>query len=85
MMLYDVALSHPYINTEAEARGRIEDLASTPDDFCFMELDDEEEWDDDDFDEDELDDEDRSSAERRREERGQRAEGAMNATLCASA
>jgi hypothetical protein len=53
MMLYDICLSHPYINTEAEARGRIEDMGLNPDDFCFMEFDDEEEWDEEDLDEDE--------------------------------
>jgi hypothetical protein len=45
MMLYDVALSHPYINTEAEARDRIADLGIDPDRICFMEFEDEEEWD----------------------------------------
>src|SRR5262245_22566695 len=49
MMLYDVCLSHPYITTEAEARGRIEDMGLNPDHFCFMEFDDEEEWDDEDL------------------------------------
>jgi len=34
MSLYDVILSHPYINTEA--RGRLEDLGLDPDFFLIM-------------------------------------------------
>src|SRR5262249_30708294 len=42
MALYDVMLSHPYIDSEADARGRIEDLGLNPDDFFYMEFEDEE-------------------------------------------
>jgi hypothetical protein len=66
MMLYDVCLAHPYITTEAEARGRIEDLGLNPDDFCFME---EEDWDEEEeefgeeaFDDDPFEDEDDSES-----------------------
>jgi len=41
--LYDVLLSHPYIESEADARGRIEDLGLDPDHFDFLEWEDEEE------------------------------------------
>jgi hypothetical protein len=54
MMLYDVALSHPYINTEAEARDRIADLGLDPEHFCFMEFEDEEEWDEEEFEEEDF-------------------------------
>jgi hypothetical protein len=54
MMLYDVGLSHPYINTEAEARDRIADMGLDPEYFCFMEFEDEEEWDEDEFDEEDF-------------------------------
>jgi len=43
MGLYDVLLSHPYIDSEADARGRIEDLELDPDNFDFLEWEDEEE------------------------------------------
>lgn len=43
MALYDVILSHSYIDSEADARGRIEDLGLNPDDFCYLECE-EEEW-----------------------------------------
>jgi hypothetical protein len=44
MMLYDVTLTHPYIHTEVEARGRFEDLGLNADEFCFMELEDEDDF-----------------------------------------
>jgi hypothetical protein len=47
MALYDVILSHPYIDSEADARDRIEDLGLNPDDFCYLECEDEE-WEDED-------------------------------------
>ena len=46
MALYDVILSHPYINSEEDARERIEDLGLDPNQFCYLECEDEE-WDED--------------------------------------
>jgi hypothetical protein len=48
LMLYDVDLSHPYVDTEADARARVEDLGLDPEEFSYMEFEDEEgeeEWD----------------------------------------
>ena len=42
MGLYDVLLSHPYIDSEADARGRIEDLGLDPEHFHFPEWEDDE-------------------------------------------
>lgn len=47
MALYDVILSHPYISSEDDARGRIEDLGLDPDAFCYLECEDEEEYEED--------------------------------------
>lgn len=43
MALYDVILSHPYINSEDDARERIADLGLDPDRFCYLECE-EEDW-----------------------------------------
>ena len=44
LTLYDVTLTHPYIDTEADARSRIEDLGLDPEEFSYLEFEDE--WDD---------------------------------------
>src|SRR5260370_9151596 len=36
MALYDVILSHPYIDSEADARDRIADLGLNPDAFSYL-------------------------------------------------
>jgi hypothetical protein len=41
--LYDIHLSHPYIDTEADARTKVEDLGLDPELFSYMEWEDEEE------------------------------------------
>jgi hypothetical protein len=45
--LYDILLSHPYVRTEAEARLHVGNLGLDPDEFFFMEWE-EEEWDEED-------------------------------------
>ena len=42
LTLYDVTLSHPYIYTEADAREKIADLGLDPEDFSYLEYEDEE-------------------------------------------
>jgi hypothetical protein len=42
MALYDVILWHPYIHSEADARGRIEDLGLNPDELDIWEDEEEE-------------------------------------------
>jgi hypothetical protein len=41
--LYDIHLSHRYINTEADARAKVEDLGLDPELFSYLEWEDEEE------------------------------------------
>jgi len=48
LTLYDISLGHPYIDTEADARARIEDLGLDPEEFSFMEYEDEE-WGEEEF------------------------------------
>jgi hypothetical protein len=67
LLLYDICLVHPYITTEAEARGRIEDMGLNPDDFCFMEFEDDDDWEEEDFDEEEFEPEEFDSEEFDRE------------------
>src|SRR5438067_10861441 len=42
LTLYDVTLYHPYIYTEADAREKIADLGLDPEDFSYLEYDEDE-------------------------------------------
>ena len=42
LTLYDVTFCHPYIYTEADAREKIADLGLDPDNFSYLESDEEE-------------------------------------------
>jgi hypothetical protein len=48
MTLYDVILHHPYVNTEAEARSRLDDLGLDPDLFLIIEDEEEEDFEEED-------------------------------------
>jgi hypothetical protein len=52
LTLYDITLSHPYIDTEADARDQVEGLGLDPEDFSYMEFEDED-WDEEGFSEEE--------------------------------
>jgi hypothetical protein len=57
MALYDIFLSHPYINTAAQAEAQLQDLGIDPEDVSIDEWEDEEE----EFDEEEFGEDDEES------------------------